>query len=141
MYDNFLCLIAGMPSVLPEDVSTVLRLNEDAVARLQSISFFLFALMAATITVWALWNFVARDTKWLPKISFAKASCLVFLWSALFVIVLTMISGARELLTPGAWKKVGVTYTLDNTSNKATSDSDNGQQADAYAFENKPESK
>ena len=31
----------------------------------------------------------------------------------LFVIVLTMISGARELLTPGAWEQNGGTYELN----------------------------
>jgi hypothetical protein len=30
----------------------------------------------------------------------------------LFVLVLTMISGARELMTPGAWEKRGLTYRL-----------------------------
>jgi hypothetical protein len=30
----------------------------------------------------------------------------------LFVLVLTMISGARELMTPGAWEKNGLTYRL-----------------------------
>lgn len=30
----------------------------------------------------------------------------------LFVLVLTMISGARELMTPGAWEKKGLTYRL-----------------------------
>jgi hypothetical protein len=30
-----------------------------------------------------------------------------------FGLVLTMISGARELLTPGAWDKVGATYKLN----------------------------
>jgi hypothetical protein len=39
---------------------------------------------------------------------------LVGLWGLLFLLVLTMISGARELMTPGAWKKDGVTYTLDD---------------------------
>src|SRR5262245_44535701 len=33
----------------------------------------------------------------------------------LFVLVLTMISGARELMTPGAWKKEGLTYKLATT--------------------------
>jgi hypothetical protein len=37
---------------------------------------------------------------------------LVVLWGLLFVLVLTMISGARELLTPGAWEKQGATYRL-----------------------------
>src|SRR5262249_44341344 len=35
---------------------------------------------------------------------------LVALWGLLFVLVLTMISGARELMTPGAWTKHGLTY-------------------------------
>jgi hypothetical protein len=30
----------------------------------------------------------------------------------LFLLVLTMISGARELMTPGAWEKKGFTYQL-----------------------------
>jgi hypothetical protein len=30
----------------------------------------------------------------------------------LFVVVLTMISGARELMTPGAWEKNGLTHKL-----------------------------
>jgi hypothetical protein len=37
---------------------------------------------------------------------------IVLLWGLLFVIVLTMISGARELMTPGAWRKQGATYKL-----------------------------
>jgi hypothetical protein len=37
---------------------------------------------------------------------------LVILWGLLFVVVLTMISGARELMTPGAWRKQGWTYRL-----------------------------
>ena len=38
--------------------------------------------------------------------------CVV--WGSLFVLVLTMISGARELMTPGAWKKDGITYVLED---------------------------
>ena len=30
-------------------------------------------------------------------------------------IVLTMISGARELMTPGAWERNGVTYRLSES--------------------------
>jgi hypothetical protein len=36
----------------------------------------------------------------------------------LFVLVLTMISGARELMTPGAWRKQGFTYTLAEDQTK-----------------------
>src|SRR5262249_13681773 len=41
-----------------------------------------------------------------------RAVGLVTLWGLLFVLVLTMISGARELMTPGAWEPGGVTYRL-----------------------------
>ncbi len=36
----------------------------------------------------------------------------MIIWGLLFVLVLTMISGARELMTPGAWEKEGFTYVL-----------------------------
>jgi hypothetical protein len=36
----------------------------------------------------------------------------MLLWGILFILVLTMISGARELMTPGAWEKQGFTYRL-----------------------------
>jgi hypothetical protein len=47
----------------------------------------------------------------------------VTLWGLLFVLVLTMISGARELMTPGAWQKQGWTYKL-------AKDRDDGPPAD-----------
>ncbi len=37
---------------------------------------------------------------------------MVVLWGLLFTVVLAMISGARELMTPGAWEKQGATYRL-----------------------------
>lgn len=118
---NWSLIIAGMPSPLPEDISTIFQLNRDSEARLQAISFFFLGLLVSNTLIWALWNYVAKDSSWLPKLSFGKATCLVVLWGALFVIVLTMISGARELLTPGAWKKNGITYTLSPEPNSAIS--------------------
>ena len=49
-------------------------------------------------------------------LGYRRALSLVVLWGVLFVIVLTMISGARELMTPGAWKKQGWTYQLAESS-------------------------
>src|SRR5262249_15945744 len=43
----------------------------------------------------------------------------VVLWGLLFVVVLTMISGARELMTPGAWRKQGFTYKLEGAPTPA----------------------
>src|SRR5690606_35343815 len=104
-------VLAGMPSALPEDLPTILRLNEEPHQRLQVISFFLLGIGVSAAGVMALWNLLARDLQNMPRLSFPKAASLVVLCGLLFVVVLTMISGARELMTPGAWKKSGVTYT------------------------------
>jgi glucan phosphoethanolaminetransferase (alkaline phosphatase superfamily) len=109
---------AGMPSALREDFETVLRLRESPHQRFQAISFFLMGIFASTLVVRFLWNFVAKDFPRLPKLTFLRALSVVLLWGLLFVIVLTMISGARELMTPGAWKKEGLTYSVNDATTK-----------------------
>ncbi|MDY3556487.1 hypothetical protein R5W24_005653 [Gemmata sp. JC717] len=94
---------AGMPSV---------SLTDAASLRLQSVSFFLALFLASAVAVRGIWNGFRSDFPRLPRLSYPKAVALVGLWGLLFVLVLTMISGARELMTPGAWKKDGVTYSL-----------------------------
>ena len=88
--------------------------SASADARLQAISFFVAGICVASVVVKFLWNAIAKDSCWLPRLSWTKAVAVVLLWGSLFVLVLTMISGARELLTPGAWKKDGVTYVLED---------------------------
>jgi hypothetical protein len=94
---------AGMPSVTLTDVARM---------RVQAISFFLLGFLACSWVVQRTWNSLARDFPRLPRLSFGRALGLVTLWGLLFVLVLTMISGARELMTPGAWRKEGLTYKL-----------------------------
>jgi hypothetical protein len=103
---------AGMGSPLPSDIDTVLRLNHTTVLRLQTLSFFLVVLLACSVTFCLLWNWLRRDFPKLPRLTFFKACGVVLMWGLLFIIVLTMISGARELMTPGAWVKQGFTYRL-----------------------------
>jgi hypothetical protein len=107
---------AGMPSPLPSEdaVVRVVRLNDSVDLRLQAISFFFVGLLSCAAIVRWLWNYIARDWPFLPRLSFGKALASVILWGLLFFLVLTMISGARELMTPGAWKKQGFTYKLDD---------------------------
>lgn len=95
--------LAGMPSV---------QLSDLARMRVQTISFFLVGLLGSAGLIQVIWNRLGRDFSMLPALSYGKAVGLVSLWGLLFVLVLTMISGARELLTPGAWKKDGATYRL-----------------------------
>jgi hypothetical protein len=94
---------AGMPSV---------TLSDAARMRVQNLSFFLLGLLVSAGMIQWLWNFLRRDFTALPRLSYGKALGVVTLWGLLFVLVLTMISGARELLTPGAWVKQGLTYRL-----------------------------
>lgn len=98
-------LAAGMPSVTLTDAASM---------RLQSISFFLTVFLLAALVIRWIWNSLRSDFTRLPRLSYPKALGLVGLWGLLFLLVLTMISGARELMTPGAWKKDGLTYTLDD---------------------------
>src|SRR5437763_13538383 len=114
---------AGMPAPLPtEPQERILRLNDSAEMRLQALSFFLGELLLAAAGVRWLWNSLQRDFPRLPRLSYGKALAGVLLWGLLFVIVLTMISGARELMTPGAWEKQGFTYKLSRPGAPAEAD-------------------
>lgn len=97
---------AGMPSITLTDLPRM---------RVQTISFFLVMLLLSSGLVQLLWNYLRRDFSSLPRLSYGKALSAVILWGLLFVLVLTMISGARELMTPGAWEKQGLTYRLSSS--------------------------
>jgi hypothetical protein len=94
---------AGMPSFELTDVARM---------RVQTISFFLAGLLVSAALIQLLWNYLRKDFTSLPRLSYGKALGAIVLWGLLFVLVLTMISGARELMTPGAWEKQGLTYRL-----------------------------
>ncbi|HWG43707.1 MAG TPA: hypothetical protein VN688_13045 [Gemmataceae bacterium] len=112
---------AGMPAPLPTDVDRYLvwRVNDSILGRVQAISFFLLVLFVSTAIVRWLWNYLQRDFSRLPRLSYGKTLAGVLLWGLLFIVVLTMISGARELMTPGAWRKQGFTYKLTPEANLA----------------------
>ncbi len=94
---------AGMPSITLTDIARM---------RVQTISFFAMGLLLSSWFVQLLWNYLRRDFSVLPRLNYGRALGVVILWGLLFVLVLTMISGARELMTPGAWEKQGATYRL-----------------------------
>jgi hypothetical protein len=96
-------VFAGMPS---------LSLTDLARMRLESISFFLLGLLVSALVNKLLWNWLRRDFSRLPILTYRKSLAIVSLWGLLFILVLTMISGARELMTPGAWERDGFTYRL-----------------------------
>lgn len=91
---------------------TSYSLTEVAETRLDSISLFLIAFaFSALILRWA-WNLLARDFAWMPHLSYLQALAALVV-SGLFVYVaLSLIAGARELMTPGAWVRTGSTHRL-----------------------------
>lgn len=91
---------------------TVVTLTEIARARLDALSFFLFSYLVISWVVKGIWNQLGKSFESLPKLKFRQALGVVFVSGLLFYVVLTMISGARELLTPGAWEKQGSGYRL-----------------------------
>ncbi len=114
---------AGMPSLLPShwtaktDADGASRsLTRTALAvQLQVISFFVMTFLVSGWIVQRLWNVLAPKCFRLPSITFRESLSMLVLWGLAFSVVLTMISGARELMTPGAWKKQGWTYTLNHS--------------------------
>ncbi len=109
---------AGMPP-------HIIKLTELSSSRLSVISFFLLVIFVGAIVVKILWNNVAVEITPLPKLTYWKSLGLIFLWGFVFNLILTMISGARELMTPGAWELNGVTYKLKNSkSTKEKSEDD-----------------
>ncbi|MDC3960464.1 hypothetical protein [Polyangium jinanense] len=94
---------AGMPFV---------RLSDIARMRIEAISFFVLLILLLTVLVQWLWNAVQRDIPRLPRLSYKASLGVVGLWALGMHLVLSMIAGGRELMTPGAWEKDGATYKL-----------------------------
>jgi hypothetical protein len=126
--------IAGMPAPLPTNwtkdhnpgwaTSSESWTPASIDAQLQAISFFLAILLVCALIVMWLWKILRRDITWLPPLDYQRAASLTILWGLLFIVVLTMISGARELMTPGAWRKQGWTYRLAESLPAAASAED-----------------
>jgi hypothetical protein len=96
---------------------TVYDLTDVARLRLEDISFFGFLLVLASTGIRFLWNFLARDFPRLPRLTFRKAVSLTVLLSLFMLLILVMISGAREILTPGAWYRQGSHYRPNDVGN------------------------
>jgi hypothetical protein len=122
-------VFAGMPSPLPTYWTqergpesygpTSLTPRGSHAARWQAISFFTACLLLSAWVFQWLWQTLRETAPWLPALDYRRSFSLVMLWGLLFVIVLTMISGARELMTPGAWRKQGWTYKLADASSSS----------------------
>jgi hypothetical protein len=104
-----LWLISALPACAG---MTVIGLSDLASARIDALSFFLITYLVICWVVKLLWNHLGKTFTALPRLDYRRALGLVFVTGLMFYVVLTMISGARELLTPGAWEKQGVGYRI-----------------------------
>src|SRR5215467_4766787 len=86
---------------------TVYTLRDVYRLRFQSLSFFLFLLFACALLFQITWNYAAKGFKAIPRLNYWRALSLSFLLGLAMLLILTMISGIREVLTPGAWRKQG----------------------------------
>jgi hypothetical protein len=95
---------------------TVYGLRDVVRLRLEEISFFIVLLLACSFAFQLLWNFAFKGFKAIPRLRFRQALCLALLFGLVMLLILTMISGIREVLTPGAWRKQGTSYRLNDPS-------------------------
>lgn len=108
-----LILIAWLATVGQASAGmTVITLTDVARARIDALSFFAFTYLVIAWVVKLIWNQLAKSFSSLPQLRYLQALGVVFMTGLMFYVVLTMISGARELLTPGAWEKQGAGYRL-----------------------------
>ena len=90
----------------------IIRLTDLAAARLDVISFFLVVYLLLAWGVKTLWNHLAGGFEKMPALNYGRALSLLLVAGLLMYVILTMISGARELMTPGAWERKGFVYEL-----------------------------
>ncbi len=92
---------------------TVYGLRDIYRMRLEEISFFVVLLFACVFVVKFLWNHAFKDSARVPRLKFTQSLCLTTLFGLSTLLVLTMISGIREVLTPEAWRHQGTSYRLN----------------------------
>lgn len=104
-------VILGFPGPLRAGMTSY-NLDSLVALRLEDISFFVVLVLVSGWGFKLLWNCAFRDMPKVPRLTYRPALALTFTLGLAMLLVLSMISGARELLTPGAWKRQGNGYKL-----------------------------
>lgn len=98
---------------------TVYGLNDIYRLRLQQISFFILLLLVCSVLFQFLWNHAVKGFGFLPRLRFRQSFCLALLLGLGTLLILTMISGIREVLTPEAWRHQGTSYRLNDPAQES----------------------
>jgi hypothetical protein len=93
---------------------TVYGLRDVYRLRIEELSFFLLLFVVCVFALKFLWNHAVKGFPSLPRLKFFQAGALAMLLGLVMLVILTMISGIREVLTPGAWRHQGTSYRLND---------------------------
>lgn len=103
--------------VLPVQAGmTVYGLNDVYRIRLEELSFFIVLLLTCSFIFKLVWNHATKGFSFLPRLKFLQALCMSLIFGLTTLLILTMISGIREVLSPGVWRKQGTSYRLNDPS-------------------------
>ncbi|MFZ5833459.1 MAG: hypothetical protein ACOY3P_25515 [Planctomycetota bacterium] len=89
-----------------------IQIADWAMVRFETIGLAIFVILLANAFVRWMWSILAKDFERLPRLTYFRSLAGVLLVGLALIVVLTMIAGSRELLTPGAWEKSGLVYKV-----------------------------
>ena len=99
---------------------TVYGLRDVYSLRFEELSFFLLLFIVCVFALKFLWNHAVKGFPSMPRLKFLQAGALALLLGLVMLVILTMISGIREVLTPGAWRHQGTSYRLNDPALEPT---------------------
>ena len=112
-------LVAAAGLIVAPDAQagmTVYGLRDIYRLRFEEISFFFLLLFLSALLLKLLWNYAANGFSFLPKLKYFQALAAALMMGLAMLVILTMISGIREVLTPDAWRRQGSSYRLNDPS-------------------------
>lgn len=113
LFGALVCLTPALPA---HAGMTVYGLSDVYRLRLEEISFFIFLLLICAFIFKLLWNHATNGFTSLPRLKYLQSLSVCLIFGVATLLILTMISGIREVLTPGAWRKQGTSYRLADPS-------------------------
>lgn len=93
---------------------TVYGLRDIYRLRFEEMSFFIVLFVACAVLLKLLWNHAVKGFPGIPRLKFRHSFSLALLLGFAMLLILTMISGIREVLTPEAWRRQGSSYLLNS---------------------------
>jgi len=95
---------------------TVYGLRDIYRLRFEEMSFFIVLFVACAVFLKLLWNHAVKGFPAIPRLKLRHSFSLALLLGFAMLLILTMISGIREVLTPEAWRRQGSSYRLNSAT-------------------------